>query len=96
MNDKSLGIYVIAEKKFYYLESGDVLISNTVDRLRKTLTQREVLKTKTGEAYAPADHEVMSCLQARNKDYEFVPIFISKNIEEAYNNKSKKSASAFK
>lgn len=35
MNDKSLGIYVNAEKKFYYLESGDVLVSNTIDRLKK-------------------------------------------------------------
>lgn len=96
MNDKSLGIYVISEKKFYYLESGDVLISNTIDRLKKTLTQREIIKTKVGEAYAPAGYEIMSCLQARNKEYEFVPVFVSKNIEETFNKKPKTNSSTFK
>jgi hypothetical protein len=96
MNDKSLGIYVNAEKKFYYLESGDVLVSNTIDRLKKTLTQREIIKTKTGEAYAPSGYEIMSCLQAKQKEYDFVPIYISKNIEESLSKKTKTSSSTFK
>jgi hypothetical protein len=88
MNDKSLGIYVNSEKKFYYLESGDNYVANTIDRIKKALVARGIIKTPTGASYAPQGYEIMSCLQAKAKDYTMTPIFISKNVEEAFSSKT--------
>ena len=96
MNDKSLGIYVNSEKKFYYLESGDNYVANTVDRIKKALIARGVIKTPTGASYAPQGYEIMSCLQARVKEFTMVPIYISKNVEETFINKTQPKDSIFK
>lgn len=96
MNDKSLGIYVNSEKKFYYLESGDNYVANTVDRIKKALIARGVIKTPTGASYAPQGYEIMSCLQARVKEFTVVPIYISKNVEETLVNKTQPKDSIFK
>jgi hypothetical protein len=82
MNHRALGIYVFSEKKFYYLETGTVYVSNTVDRIRKALVQRDIIKTQTGESYPKQTFEVLTIAQAKEKEYEFVPIYLSKNIED--------------
>ncbi len=86
MNNKALGIYVFSEKKFYYLETGTVYVTNTVDRIRKALVQREIIKTQTGESYPKQQFDILTIAQAKEKDYEFTPIYISKNIEDAKKN----------
>lgn len=91
MNDKSLGIYVNSEKKFYYLESGDNYVANTIDRIKKALVARGIIKTPTGASYAPQGYEIISCLQAKAKEYSMVPIYISKNVEEAFAKKAETS-----
>ena len=44
MRDDSLGIYCLSDKKFYYLVTGSVYVSNTVDRLKKTLVKRNLIE----------------------------------------------------
>jgi hypothetical protein len=83
MNDKSLGIYVLSEKKFYYLETGDNYVSNTVDRIKKALVARGIIKTPTVGSYANPGYEIMSCLQAKLKEVETHPIYISDNVRES-------------
>ncbi len=82
MNDKSLGVYVNAEKKFYYLESGDNYVSNTLDRIKKALVARGVIKTPTGSSYANPGYEVLSCAEAKVKEHTMEPIYISDNVKE--------------
>jgi len=82
MNNRALGIYVISEKKFYYLETGPVFVTNTVDRIRKALVQRNIIKTQTGESYPKQQFDIMTIAQAKEKEYEFAAIYISKNVEE--------------
>jgi len=86
MNDKSLGIYVLSEKKFYYLETGDNYVSNTVDRIKKALVARGIIKTPTVGSYANPGYEIMSCLQARLKELDTAPIYISDNVRESIKN----------
>ena len=96
MNDKSLGIYVLSEKKFYYLESGDTYISNTVDRIKKALMARGAIKTPTIGSYANPGYEVMSCLQAKLKEVEMAPIFISENVKESFQKQATSKGYSFK
>lgn len=96
MNDKSLGIYVLSEKKFYYLESGDNYISNTVDRIKKALMARGTIKTPTIGSYANPGYEIMSCLQAKLKEVEMAPIFISENVKESFQKQATSKGYSFR
>lgn len=94
-NDTDLGIYLPKHKCFYYLEAGDSWIGNTVDRVRKALVQRELIKIDYTSLNKQMDYEILSIKDAKSKDYELVPIFISKHIESLYSQK-KPSSGAFK
>ena len=88
LNDKTMGIKVQSQKTFYYIETGDNWIGNPVDRLKKTLVQRNIIQTKydgTSTAY-----EVCTYLQIKNNNtnYSIKPIFLSKHIQLLYEAKN--------
>lgn len=93
---KDLGIYLPETKKFYYLEAGDSWVGNTVDRVRKALTQRGLMKITFDSMQKQMNYDVLSLKDATDKDYDLVPIYISKHIEELYKNKDKQTNGAFK
>jgi hypothetical protein len=84
---KDLGIYLPQEKKFYYLEAGEHWIGNTVDRVRKTLTQRGLMTINFNSIQKQMDYTILSIKEAETKDYDMVPIYISKHIEQLYKDK---------
>ena len=61
MDDKSLGIYSMKEKKFYYLETGPITVGNTITRLRRTLIQRRIIDFDERSGMDTSDYKVMSC-----------------------------------
>lgn len=91
----NLGIYLKAQKKYYYLEVGDNYISNHLDRIKKALIQRELLKTKAGPNTTDSAFEVMTYQEASDKDLEIVPIFLSNNVRRIYEESSKKTSKLF-
>jgi hypothetical protein len=93
---KDLGIYLPETKKFYYLEAGDSWVGNTVDRVRKALTQRGLMKISFDSMQKQMNYDVMTLKDATSKDYDLVPIYISKHIEELYKDKDQESKGAFK
>jgi|13_taG_2_1085334.scaffolds.fasta_scaffold00160_16 hypothetical protein len=80
----SLGIYVPSKKTFYYLEAGDSFTGNTVDRIKKTLVQRNIINISIDGS--PSNYTVLYKKQFTSKypDYNAKPIFISKHIEQHY------------
>jgi hypothetical protein len=94
MNDKSLGIYAVKIKKFYYLETGAVPVMNTITRLRRTLIQRRVIDFDERYGMDTSDYKVMSCKQAKLDDLEMVPIYISSHIKETVLSSEKDDAKA--
>lgn len=96
MRDDSLGIYCLSDKKFYYLETGSVYVSNTVDRLKKTLVKRNLIEFSDSSFINTEDYKVLSCREAKIDDLELVPIYISNHVkrsvqEQAKTDKSKGS-----
>lgn len=79
-----LGIYLPSTKTFYYLEAGESWIANTVDRVRKTLTQRDLIKIDFTSLQKHQDYTVLSIRDAQAKDMNMTPIYISKHIEDIY------------
>jgi hypothetical protein len=93
---KDLGVYLPNTKKFYYLEAGESWVGNTVDRVRKTLTQRGLIKITFDTSQKQMNYDVITLKEAQTKDYELVPIYISKHIEELYKTKNSDIKGAFK
>jgi hypothetical protein len=90
--DNDMGIYLFSDKTFYYLEAGNNYIGNTLDRVRKTLIQRNLIPGLLDNPSKPA-YEIMSCKDAARKDLNMKPIFISKHVENLFNSKQEKKGS---
>lgn len=93
MRDDSLGIYCLSDKKFYYLETGSVYVSNTVDRLKKTLVKRNLIEFSDSSFINTEEYKVMSCRDAKIEDMELVPIYISNHIKKAVEEQSENTKS---
>jgi len=87
MNEKSLGVYVYEKKVFYYLEAGKVHMTNTVERIKRTLFQRNIIAANISGSYSAPTYEIMSVAQAKLKEYQMEPIYLSKNIQESVEKK---------
>jgi hypothetical protein len=90
-----LGIYLPSTKTFYYLEAGDNWIGNTVDRVRKALTQRNLIQIDFTSLQKQQNYTIMSIKDAELKDYSLSPIYISKHVEKLFS-ENKNSSGAFK
>ena len=90
MNDKSLGIYAIKDKKFYYLETGQVSVNTTITRLRRTLIQRRIIDFDERYGMDTSDYKIMSCKQAKLDELEMVPIYISQHVMKTVQEREKK------
>lgn len=90
-----LGIYLPSTKTFYYLEAGDNWIGNTVDRVRKALTQRNLIQIDFTSLQKQQNYTIMSIKDAELKDYSMLPIYISKHVESLYS-QNKDSSGVFK
>lgn len=93
MRDDSLGIYCLANKKFYYLETGKVYVANTIDRLKKTLVKRGLIEFSDQSFINTEDYKVISCREAKLSDLEMNPIYISNHVKKTIeeNKESKKT-----
>lgn len=74
-----LGVYVKENKIFYYLEYGENYVNNTLDRVKKALIQRNILRTDLTNRIST--HDVMSYKEAFEADLDMRPIYISKHIQ---------------
>lgn len=84
LDNKTLGIYVPDTKIFYYLECGEAVVFNTVDRIKKTLNQRNIIRVK--DDGSPTSYSILTYASLKNtiQNYDAQPIFLSKHIENLY------------
>jgi hypothetical protein len=98
LNNKTLGVKIPELKAFYYIEAGDNWIGNSVDRIKKTLIQRNLIKADLNGT--TTNYTICSYAKFKQEGltYEVVPIFLSKHIEELYraNEPIKKTSGIFK
>ena len=87
MRDDQLGIYCVEDKKFYYLETGEVYVANTIDRIKKALVKRNLIDFNPSTFMDTNKYNIETCKEAKVKNYEIVPVFISKHIETVFNSK---------
>jgi hypothetical protein len=82
MEDTDLGIYCVETKTFYYLESGNVKVYNTVDRIRTTLTRRGVMTIARDGTLDSANYPILTVREAKIRDYKMEPIFLSDHVRK--------------
>ena len=91
MKDDSLGIYCIRDKTFYYLETGKVYVANTVDRLKKTLINRDLIEFTEGSYLNTDDYKIITCRDAKLEDYNIKPIYISEHVRKTLEENNEES-----
>ena len=91
-----MGIYVHANKTFYYLEAGNNYIGNSLDRVRKALIQRDLILPDTNTNYAKAPYDIISYVEANRRDYSLQPIFLSQHIKKIYDKNKENLKGKFK
>ena len=77
-----LGIYLKSNKTFYYLEYGENYVQNTLDRVRKTLIQRNLINGLNTNNVRDNQYEIISFKQAHDNSLEMVPIYISNHVKQ--------------
>jgi len=93
MNEKDLGIYVKKEKKFFYLETGNIFLNSHIIRIKKILIQRNLI-IMTDASYTDSDqYDVLSIEDAQEKEYEFHTIFLNSHIRKHYEEENKTNTS---
>ena len=96
-NKKDLGVYLKSTKTFYYLEYGENYVNNTLDRVRKTLLQRNLIIGIPDNNSRNTQYEVISYGAAVDSGLDMQPIYISKHIEALLKAKSQtRTSGAFK
>ena len=81
MKDDSLGIYCVAEKKFFYLETGNLYVHNPVPRLRNTLQQRGLIDFNQSSYMSTSDYRIVQVKEAKLEGWDMEPIYISDHIK---------------
>ena len=81
MKDDSLGIYCVAEKKFFYLETGQLYVHNPVPRLRNTLQQRGLIDFNQTSYMNTNDYRIVTVKEAKLEGWDMEPIYISEHIK---------------
>ena len=84
LDNKTLGIYVPSTKVFYYLECGESAVFNPIDRIKKTLNQRNIVRVEDNGS--PTSYTILTYASLKNsiQSYQAQPIFLSKHIESLH------------
>ena len=80
MNEKLFGVFCKKDKTFYYLESGEIHVVNTVPRITKTLFARGVIELDPDSPSTYSQYDVFTIKQAKEKEFKMVPIYINDHI----------------
>ncbi len=87
-----LGIYLKSNKTFYYLEYGENYVQNTLDRIRKTLIQRNLINGLNINNSRDNQYEIISYKDAYDNSLEMTPIYISKHVQSLLQEKEKETS----
>lgn len=82
MKDTDLGIYCVNQKKFYYLESGEVPFPNPIPRLRSTLQQRNLIDFNPQNYMDTSNYLIRTIREAKANEWEMERIFATTHVKK--------------
>jgi hypothetical protein len=82
MNEKLFGVFCKKDKMFYYLESGDNHVVNTVPRITKTLFARGIIELDAEFPSTYTQYDVLTIKEAKEKEMSMTPIFINDHVRK--------------
>lgn len=81
--DSQLGIWCRKDGVFYYLETGDHIIHNELERLKTSLLARELITFSQSRVVSGEEtHKVMKRSEAKEKKYEIKPIYVTNHVKK--------------
>jgi hypothetical protein len=98
MNEKLFGIFCKKDKNFYYLETGENHVVNTVPRITKTLFARGIIELDADSPSTYTQYDVLTIKEAKDKEMNMVPIYINNHVRSLLekNEKETKQSSKWK
>lgn len=82
MKDTDLGIYCVGQKKFYYLETGEVPFPNPIPRLRSTLQQRDLIDFDPRNYMDTSNYLIRTIREAKANDWEMERVFATTHVKK--------------
>lgn len=77
------GVLLRANKTFYYLETGNMTLSNHIDRIQKTLLARDLLRySGTQEEQLEEKFTVTTLQDAEEKGYAIEVMYLNGHVKE--------------
>lgn len=89
MKDTDLGIYCVNQKKFYYLESGEVVFPNPIPKLTSTLQQRNLIDFNSQTYMDTSNYLIRTVREARSNEWEMERVFATTHIKNMFLEKEK-------
>lgn len=80
LENQTIGVYCLNDMKFYYMDAGNLNLANPIDRIKKALTQRGLIRIDPETMNQPEQYQVMKAGDAKLKSYEIVPIYLNEHI----------------
>ena len=90
-----VGLWCRSDNTFYFLESGPIVVTNTVDRLKKVLVARSIIKFDiTGTRLHEEPYKMMTKKEALEKKFEIKPIYINAHVKKIMEQKAESTSTA--
>lgn len=90
LTKKTKGIWCEKDRNWYYLETGPHPSNKALQRLRNILIQRELIKFSLEKEINSPDYKIITMQEAREKDFQMIPVYINKHVENAIKSKEEK------
>lgn len=81
LDNQTIGVYCLNDMKFYYMDAGNLRLANSIDRIKKALTQRGLIRVDPEAMTQPEQYQIMMAGDAKLKSYEIVPIYLNDHIK---------------
>lgn len=83
IKDDDFGVWVRANKTFYYLETGGHLANNPLDRIMKSLIQRGIITLEpVPSSIRTEPYKYMTLAEAKENEFKTEPVYLSPHIKK--------------
>jgi hypothetical protein len=87
--DNQPGVWCRSDNTFYYLETGPASGQNNIERLKRILTQRGLIKYNTIDQNSRQSQiKVIKLEEAKKEGYVVKPIYLNKHIKSVMETQS--------
>ena len=82
IDNKTLGVHCLKDNKFYYMETGNIKLTNPVSRILKALTMRNLIAVVPGTLQQERQYDIFTAEKAKLQGMEMRPIYLNSHVKD--------------